>query len=72
MTGLNILGLFPFRGKSHYGFFRPILLDLADAGHNVTVYSVFREKSPPSTFHDVTIGFESEELTHKPVQLNVS
>ena len=37
----NILGIFHLHVKSHYTFFRPLLVRLAERGHAVTVYTPF-------------------------------
>lgn len=55
-TSLQILGLFPHPGVSHFHFFHPIMLGLAEAGHNVTVLSHFPDKNAPSNYKDLVIG----------------
>lgn len=37
----NILGLFPYPAKSHYVIFDSLMVELANRGHNVTVYNSF-------------------------------
>ncbi|XP_076297233.1 UDP-glucosyltransferase 2-like [Lasioglossum baleicum] len=46
---LRILGVFGHSGKSHFDVFRPLLLELAHRGHNLTVISYF-----PRTKEDMT------------------
>lgn len=54
-SSLKILGLFPHPGKSHFYFFHPILRELAERGHDVTVVSSFPDKNPPKGYHDLTL-----------------
>ncbi|KAJ6648179.1 UDP-glycosyltransferase UGT5, partial [Pseudolycoriella hygida] len=56
LSGLRVLGLFPHPGASHFHFFHPIMLGLAEAGHNVTVVSHFPDKNAPSNYKDLVIG----------------
>lgn len=59
-SSLQILGLFPHPGLSHFHFFHPIMLGLADAGHNVTVLSHFPDKNAPSNYKDLVIGGQAD------------
>lgn len=58
---LNILGIFPYQGKSHFFQFNVYLRELANRGHNVTVISYFPDKNPPPNYNDIYIG-ETEIL----------
>ncbi|XP_017847082.2 UDP-glucuronosyltransferase 1-3 [Drosophila busckii] len=51
----QILGLFAHPGKSHFDFFRPMLLELAGRGHNVSVYSYFPLKHPVENYTDYVL-----------------
>lgn len=51
--GANILYVIPFTTKSHYIMLRPIGLELARRGHNVTAITAFVEKNHPPTYHQV-------------------
>ncbi|XP_070496887.1 UDP-glucosyltransferase 2-like [Chironomus tepperi] len=51
-NGHRILGLFPHPGYSHFKFFQPIMMALADAGHDVTVVSQFPNKEPHENYKD--------------------
>lgn len=62
-SGLRILGLFPHNGLSHFHFFHPIMVGLAEAGHNVTVFSHFPDKNAPANYEDLVIGGQ-ENLTN--------
>lgn len=62
-SSLQILGLFPHPGVSHFHFFHPIMLGLAEAGHNVTVLSHFPDKNAPPNYKDLVIGGQ-ENLTN--------
>lgn len=49
----NILYVIPFTSKSHYIMLRPIGLELARRGHNVTVITAFKETEHPPSYHQV-------------------
>lgn len=49
----NILYIIPFTSKSHYIMLRPIGLELAKRGHNVTVITAFREDDHAPSYHQV-------------------
>ncbi|XP_013172990.1 PREDICTED: UDP-glucuronosyltransferase 2B2-like [Papilio xuthus] len=53
---LNILGIFPYQGKSHFFVHRVYLRELAKRGHNVTIISHFPEKVPPKNYHDISLA----------------
>lgn len=53
---LRILGLFPHPGVSHFHFFHPVMLGLAQVGHNVTVVSHFPDPKAPSNYKSLIIG----------------
>lgn len=55
-SSLNILGIYPYQGKSHFFVFRVFLLELAKRGHNVTVISHFPEKDAPPNYHDISLA----------------
>lgn len=44
VSSYEILGLFPYPARSHYAVFDPLLVALAERGHNVTVYNPFPKK----------------------------
>ncbi|XP_017070082.2 LOW QUALITY PROTEIN: UDP-glucosyltransferase 2 [Drosophila eugracilis] len=48
----QILGLFQHPGKSHFDFFRPMLLALAERGHNISMYSYFPLEKPKANYTD--------------------
>ncbi|XP_054272570.1 UDP-glycosyltransferase UGT5-like [Macrosteles quadrilineatus] len=63
----RILGLLPMWARSHHRFLQPVMRALAEAGHDVTVYSPFPLDNPPPNYTDVhlaNIKTESEELTN--------
>ncbi|XP_018579880.1 UDP-glucuronosyltransferase 2B10 [Anoplophora glabripennis] len=45
--GARILGVFPFGAPSHYILGSTLMKGLAEAGHDVTIISPFKEKNPP-------------------------
>ncbi|XP_045514368.1 UDP-glucosyltransferase 2-like isoform X2 [Pieris brassicae] len=65
----KILGLFPHTGKSHHMVFEPLLKQLAERGHQMTVASFFPLKNPPSNYTDVSfegiagIGVETLDMS---------
>ncbi|CAG4945804.1 unnamed protein product [Parnassius apollo] len=53
---LNILGVFPYEGKSHFFVFETYLKELARKGHNVTVISYFPQSEPIKNYHDISLA----------------
>ncbi|CAG4945800.1 unnamed protein product [Parnassius apollo] len=53
---LNILGVFPYEGKSHFFVFETYLKELARKGHNVTVISYFPQNEPIKNYHDISLA----------------
>ncbi|KAL4713974.1 hypothetical protein ACJJTC_005605 [Scirpophaga incertulas] len=51
----NVLFMMTYIGKSQYIMLKPIALELARRGHNVTVISVFKENNPPENYHQVLV-----------------
>ncbi|XP_072948767.1 uncharacterized protein [Epargyreus clarus] len=51
----NILYIVPFTSKSHYIMLRPLGLELARKGHNVTVITANKEASPPRNYREVMV-----------------
>lgn len=41
MSAYNILAFFPLLSKSHFNFFTPLIKELTQRGHNITLYSVY-------------------------------
>ncbi|CAH2090414.1 unnamed protein product [Euphydryas editha] len=56
ISALNILGIFPYHGKSHFIVFKVYLEELAKRGHNVTVISHFPQADPPERYHDISLA----------------
>ncbi|XP_050677454.1 UDP-glycosyltransferase UGT5-like [Leptidea sinapis] len=67
----NILGVFPFMGKSHFYVYDVYLKELARRGHNLTVISYFPQKQPLENYHDIDLGKGKSlfELNH-PVSVS--
>lgn len=59
---LNILGVFPYSGKSHFFVFQPYLLELVNRGHNLTVISYFPQEKPIPNYHDISLAEKSKIL----------
>lgn len=68
VRSLNILGIFPYHGKSHFIVFQVFLRELANRDHNVTVISHFPSEVPPKNYHDISLAgtFESLENEFNP------
>ncbi|KAL0878881.1 hypothetical protein ABMA27_003892 [Loxostege sticticalis] len=62
VTPLNILGIFPYQGKSHFFVFEPYLRELAARGHNVTVISQFPQKIALKNYHDISLAGKSKQV----------
>lgn len=45
----------PFTSKSHYIMLKPIGLELARRGHNVTVITGHRVENPPPNYHQYMV-----------------
>lgn len=59
---LNILGVFPYQGKSHFFVFAPYLRELANRGHNLTVISYFPREKPIQNYHDISLAGKTKIL----------
>ncbi|XP_047019648.1 UDP-glucosyltransferase 2-like [Helicoverpa zea] len=53
--GYKILALLPYPGKSHHMVFEPVLNELANRGHEVTVVSFFPSAKPIKNRRDVSL-----------------
>jgi len=58
--GAKILGIFPLPGKSHFIVFSALLKEMANRGHQVTVYSPFPEKSPIPNYTNIDTTLRRE------------
>lgn len=56
VSALNILGIFPYHGKSHFFVYRVYLQELVKRGHNITVISHFPEAHPPENYKDISLA----------------
>lgn len=70
-SSLNILGLFPHPGASHFRSVHPILLELADVGHNVTVVSHYPDERSPSNYKDLVIDGGKPMLNSVSLEVSV-
>ncbi|XP_037935861.1 UDP-glucosyltransferase 2 [Teleopsis dalmanni] len=62
-TSSNILGLFPHFGYSHFKVFYPILQNLAERGHNVTVITYIKNPDPHPNYEEFIItGKETHDV----------
>lgn len=53
---VNVLGIFPYQGKSHFFVFRVYLEELARRGHNVTVISHFPSDNKLKNYNDISLA----------------
>lgn len=58
----KILGVFPFGGKSHYAIGEATLKALVEAGHEVTMISVFEPKQPIQNYKQIKIRNSMDDL----------
>jgi glucuronosyltransferase len=58
----KILGIFPLPVKSHFIVSSVLLKELANRGHQVTVFSPFPEKSPIPNYTNIDITLRRDEL----------
>lgn len=71
-SSLRILGLFPHPGISHFNFFHPIMLGLAEVGHDVTVVSHFPDSRAPSNYNDLIIGGDEPMVNSVDLEVRVN
>ncbi|XP_065219022.1 UDP-glycosyltransferase UGT5-like isoform X25 [Planococcus citri] len=55
-SSYEILGIFSLPAKSHYIVFEPLLIALAERGHNVTVYNTFPKKYTIPNYNEIDIS----------------
>jgi len=60
--GAKILGIFPLPGKSHFIVSSALLKELANRGHQVTVFSPFPEKSPIPNYTNIDTTLTREHF----------
>jgi hypothetical protein len=60
--GAKILGIFPLPGKSHFIVSSVLLKELANRGHQVTVFSPFPEKSPITNYTNIDITLRRDDF----------
>lgn len=60
----RILGVFPAPSKSHYYVGQALMQGLAEKGHEVTIISPFKEKSPIKNYNEVFLE-NSWEMSRK-------
>ncbi|XP_072933729.1 UDP-glucosyltransferase 2-like [Epargyreus clarus] len=56
VESLNILGIFPYEGRSHFFVFKNFLQKLAEKGHKLTVISHFPREEVIPNYHDVSLA----------------
>lgn len=63
VDGANILAIFPSPGYSQYFVAEPLLLHLAQRGHNITLVSFYKPKKPVQNI--VPIEVEGLDAYHE-------
>jgi glucuronosyltransferase len=54
--GFKVLGVFPFRAKSHFIVGSAIIKSLHEAGHEITVISPFPLKNSIPRYRDISLA----------------
>lgn len=52
----KILGIFPFAAHSHYALGSRLMKELAERGHEVTMITPYREKTPPKNYREIFLS----------------
>jgi glucuronosyltransferase len=60
--GAKVLGVFPFPVRSHLIVQKPLMLELARRGHEVTVVSSFPENKVIPNYTDIALKTRIEDL----------
>lgn len=55
VSSYKILGIFPYKAKSHYAVFDPLMVELANRGHHVTVYNTFPKDYNIKNYREINI-----------------
>ncbi|XP_065219003.1 UDP-glycosyltransferase UGT5-like isoform X6 [Planococcus citri] len=78
ISAYRILAISPYLSPSHFKSMEPILLELANRGHQVTVVSNFPQKMPPSNYSDIDFTacnagpFSNLNIDNIPVESSVT
>ncbi|GLV33062.1 UDP-glycosyltransferase family 36 member D1 [Carabus blaptoides fortunei] len=64
VESINILGIFPHPGKSHFDVFEPLMTKLAELGHDVTVISFFPKRNPMPRYTDIDMTGTTPIITN--------
>lgn len=69
-SALNILGIFPYQGKSHFFVFKSYLKELASRGHDVTVISYFPQTQQQENYHDISLADAAKIIENDQPMMN--
>lgn len=70
VNAYKVLGIFHTISKSHYIVGNALMKGLAEAGHEVTIISPFREKNPPKNYKEIYLdGLEEASRQGRPICL---
>lgn len=70
VNSYKILAMFPTITRSQLVYAQPLLIALAEKGHQVTVVSPYRLGKDVINYRDVVIPIEMEEHSSKPTDYN--
>jgi hypothetical protein len=71
VEGARILGLFPLPSHSHFAVPSALLKELANRGHQVTVYSPFPEKSQTPNYTNIDTRATRDDFLRHTSKLTV-
>lgn len=66
----NILGIFPHAGKSHFDVFQPLLTELSEREHNVTVLSYFPQVNSNTNYTDIDLTVNTSSILLNTLDMN--
>lgn len=58
----NILGIFPFRSKSHFAIGNGVMNSLLDAGHQITMVSPYPRTVETVNWRDISLMTEGDKI----------
>jgi hypothetical protein len=71
VKGAKILGLFPFPSHSHFALPSALMKELANRGHQLTVYSPFPEKTPTPNYTNIDTRATRDDFLRHTRKLTV-
>lgn len=71
-NGYRILGIFPLHGPSHWVMMKPLMIGLAQRGHQVDVVSHFPLKKPIPNYRDLSLAGSIPDVRNNITAANAS